>query len=75
MKISKTKLKAQMLSIFRTVERTGEEVVVTDRGKPTLKITRLPKKESLEDVFGSSRNAVVYNEDVMAPTTEEWPER
>ena len=64
-----------MLSIFRTIEQTGEEVVVTDHGKPTLKITRLPKKESLEDVFGTSRRKVVYKEDIMTPTSSEWSEQ
>ncbi len=28
--ISKSKLKTQMLSVFRQIEETGEEVIVTD---------------------------------------------
>ena len=42
-------------SIFQSIERTGEEVIVTDRGKPTLKIARLPRSESVESVFGEHR--------------------
>ena len=72
--ISKTKLKAKMLAVFRTIERSGEEVIVTDHGKPTLKISRLPKRESVETVFARHRNGVRYKEDIMVPTTEEWPE-
>lgn len=63
-----------MLSLFREIEKTGEEVIVTDHGKPSLKISRLPKQESVEDVFGKHRNQVVYNEDIMKPTLDEWVE-
>jgi antitoxin (DNA-binding transcriptional repressor) of toxin-antitoxin stability system len=49
-------------------------VIVTDHGKPTLKITPLPKTESLESVFGKFRNAVVYHEDIMKSTNEESSE-
>ena len=72
MMVSKSKLKAQMLSIFRSIERTGEEVIVTDRGKPTLKIARLPRGESVESVFGEHRASVVYGEDILLPTGNEW---
>ena len=37
-KISKSKLKPIMLKIFRNIEKTGEEVIVTDHGRPVLKI-------------------------------------
>lgn len=63
-----------MLSVFRNVEKTGEEVIVTDHGKPTLKISRLTQKESVASVFGKHRNAITYKEDIMKPTTGEWTE-
>lgn len=63
-----------MLSVFRQIERTGEEVIVTDHGRPTLRITRLPQGESVDGVFGKHRRAVIYGEDILKPTTEEWPE-
>ena len=72
--ISKSKLKAKMLAVFRTIERSGEEVIVTDHGKPTLKISRLPKRESVESVFERYRNRVRYKGDIMLPTAEEWLE-
>ncbi|HEU0196187.1 MAG TPA: type II toxin-antitoxin system Phd/YefM family antitoxin, partial [Nevskiaceae bacterium] len=34
--ISKSQFKARALAIFRQVERTGEPVVITDRGTPAL---------------------------------------
>lgn len=38
--ISKSRFRAQALEIFRRVELTGEPVVITDRGNPTLVIKR-----------------------------------
>ena len=70
--VSKSRLKANMLSIFREIERTGEEVVVTDRGIPVLKIQRLGDKRPLDEVFADVRGKVVFHEDPDEPTTEEW---
>ena len=36
--ISKSRLKANMFEIFRQVEETGEEVIVTDHNRPVLRI-------------------------------------
>ena len=43
--VSKSQLKARALEYFREVERTGRELVVTDRGRPVLKI--IPYREGL----------------------------
>lgn len=37
-KISKTRFKARALEYFREVERTGRELVITDRGRPVVKL-------------------------------------
>lgn len=34
--ISKSRFKAKALEIFRHIERTGQSVVITDHGNPTL---------------------------------------
>ena len=36
--ISKTRFKARALEYFREVERTGRELVITDRGRPVVKL-------------------------------------
>ena len=36
--ISKTRFKAHALEYFREVERTGCELVITDRGRPVVKL-------------------------------------
>lgn len=38
--VSKSQFKAKALEIFRRVEATGEPVLVTDHGKPTIEVRR-----------------------------------
>lgn len=38
--VSKSRFKARALEYLREVERTGEDLVITDRGKPVLKVVR-----------------------------------
>ena len=38
--ISKTRFKARALEYFREVERSGRELVITDRGRPVVKLVR-----------------------------------
>lgn len=70
--ISKSKLKAQMLSIFRQVEQTGEEIIVTDNRRPVLKISPLKAGKSIKEVFGAYQGQVKYHEDIDTPTENEW---
>jgi antitoxin (DNA-binding transcriptional repressor) of toxin-antitoxin stability system len=73
-KISKSKLKAKMLEIFRNIEATGEDVIVTDHGKPVLRIVAIKKKKAVIDLFGDLQGQVVYHEDIDTPTVDEWSE-
>ncbi|HWP04342.1 MAG TPA: type II toxin-antitoxin system prevent-host-death family antitoxin [Polyangiaceae bacterium] len=72
--VSKSALKARMLEYFRRVEETGEELVVTDNNEPVLRIAPIRKRLSTQSLFGDVRGKVVYHEDPLAPTTEEWSE-
>ncbi len=63
-----------MLRVFRMIEESGEELIVTDRNRPVLRIQSIAPKKSVEDMFGSVRGEVIFYEDVNAPTTDEWPE-
>ena len=71
-KISKSKLKARMLEIFRNIEATGEELIVTDHGRPVLRIVTIEQKRSVVDLFGDLQGRVVYHEDIDTPTADEW---
>lgn len=72
--VSKSALKAKMLEYFRHVEQTGEELIVTDNNRPVLKVVPIQERRAAASVFGDVRGRVVYLEDVLAPTTDEWNE-
>lgn len=70
--VSKTKLKAHMLRLFRDIENTGEELIVTDHGKPVLAVTPLSARRSVGEVFADLRGNVIYHESLDLPTQDEW---
>jgi prevent-host-death family protein len=72
--ISKSKLKARMLEIFREVEESGQELIVTDNGKPVLKIVPIEKKATVDELFGDLYGTAVIHEDLTVPTIDEWDE-
>jgi antitoxin (DNA-binding transcriptional repressor) of toxin-antitoxin stability system len=72
--ISKSKLKARMLEIFRNLEASGDELIVTDRGKPVLRIIPISDKATTAELFGAFQGRVVYHEDINTPTLAEWSE-
>jgi antitoxin (DNA-binding transcriptional repressor) of toxin-antitoxin stability system len=72
--ISKSKLKAKMLEIFRQLEASGDELIVTDQGKPVLKIIPIRQKSSVKELFAESQGQVTYQEDINTPSLQEWDE-
>jgi len=68
-----------MLEYFREVERTGEPLIVTDRGREVLEVRPVGAKEPAsvqlasirERLFGSGKAAGISEEDLLA---REWPE-
>ncbi|WP_424094985.1 type II toxin-antitoxin system Phd/YefM family antitoxin [Moorena producens] len=71
--ISKSLLKSKLLEFLELVESEGEEIVVTDRGKPVVIISKYASNSpSTEQLFGQMRGKVNYFEDLTTPTTEEW---
>ncbi len=53
--ISKTRFKAQALKIFRRIEKTGEPLIITDRGRPTLVVRKYSRSmpQPMERLKGS----------------------
>jgi prevent-host-death family protein len=72
--VSKSALKAKMLEYFRRVEETGVELVVTDNNEPVLRIVPIRKRVPAATLFADARGRVKYHEDLLTPTTDEWPE-
>ncbi len=72
--LSKSVVKAKALEVFRSVEQTGEEVVITSNGKPVLKIVPYQEAKSVGDAFGDLRSAYQCMGDLTEPTLAEWGE-
>lgn len=72
--VSKNALKGNMLEYLRKVEETGEELIVTDDGRPVVKVVPIRQRRTAAEVFGDVRGRVVYREDILTPTTGEWSE-
>ena len=54
--VSKSRFKAQALELFRQVERTGKPVIITDRGKPVLRL--VPYQDDPESAVRVLRDTV-----------------
>lgn len=69
--VSKSQFKAKALEIFRQVETSGEPIIVTDKGRPTIEVRRYKadKRSPLERLRGS----VTELSDPFEPVgEEEW---
>jgi len=72
--ISKSKLKANMLQIFRELESSGKTLIVTDHNKPVLQIVPIRKGKSVVELFADLQGKVLFHEDPDTPTSDEWNE-
>ncbi len=69
--VSKSSFKAKALEYFREVERTGCELVVTDHGRPVVKI--LPYGQDSRKLLESFRGTVRRYSDPLEPVgLEDW---
>ena len=70
-KIAKSKFKPHALQYFRQVEQSGKELIITDHGKPTVKI--VPYSEDTPSVLKALRNTVLEFSDPTEPVgLEDW---
>lgn len=67
--VSKSKFKAHALEIFRRVELTGEPVVVTDRGAPTLIVRKYTGKSV--DLRSKLKGSVLRYDDPLLPVSDD----
>lgn len=77
--VSKGELKARMLEYFREVERTGEPLIVTDRGREVLEVRPVEKTITVEEVLAEYRagpgkgGMTCTEEELLAPEcVEDW---
>jgi prevent-host-death family protein len=69
--VSKSSFKDHALEYLREVESTGEELIITDHGKPVLRLIRYAQNP--EATLESLRGSVVRYEDPTEPVgQEDW---
>lgn len=69
--ISKSQFKPRSLEYFRLIEESGETLIITDRGKPVLKV--MPYTANTEDQLKILRSSVLkYDEPTQPVALEDW---
>ena len=69
--VSKANFKARALEIFRRVQETGEPVLITDRGRPVLRLE--PYYGEDDAVLASLRGTVLHYHQPTEPVGEkDW---
>jgi prevent-host-death family protein len=71
-RIAKNLVKAKLLEYFRYVEETGEEIIVTDHGRPAVRICPMRASGTVEETFSAFRGKVVIQGDPLASVDGEW---
>jgi predicted nicotinamide N-methyase len=73
--ISKSEFKAKALELFRSIEISGEPLVVTDHGRPKLEVRRYEapeiKKRTTEEVLAELGRAVLFFDNSTDPVGED----
>lgn len=71
MQTSKAQFKPRALEYFRRVQETGEELIITDHGRPAIRVTRYQPFE--RDPFRALRGSVKRYDDPEMPVAEnDW---
>jgi prevent-host-death family protein len=73
--VAKGTLKARLLEFLRTLEDTGEPIIITSYGKPVAQITRLTTGGSVDAAFADLRGQLRFTGDPDADTSSEWRDR
>ena len=66
--VPKSKFKPHALQYFREVERTGKTLIITDRGRPVLRI--MPYSEKPDNALRMLRNSVIKYEKPTPPSMD-----
>jgi antitoxin (DNA-binding transcriptional repressor) of toxin-antitoxin stability system len=68
-RVSKSKFKAKALELFRQVEASGEVIVITDHGEPTLEVRRY--QQPRRDPFAVLKGSVLRYERPTDPVADD----
>jgi len=65
-----SEFRAKCLALMDEVAETGEEIVITKRGKPVAKLA--PYEDRPASMFGRDRDGIVMYDDLIEPVDVEW---
>jgi prevent-host-death family protein len=68
--IKASEFKAKCLAIMDEVERTGQSVVITKKGKPVAEL--VPHRERKKNARGVLKNCLFITGDIISPIDVEW---
>ena len=68
--IKASEFKAKCLKLMDEVAETGEEIVVTKNGRPTVRL--VPYREKPDTWFGRDRGRIEILGDIISPIDVEW---
>ena len=69
--VSKSGFKSRALEYFRQIEKSRKPLIITDRGKPVLKV--VPYSEDPDEILRELRGSVVKYKDPTKPVDEsDW---
>jgi prevent-host-death family protein len=73
--MSATQFQSQCLKALNEVAQTGEELIITKRGKPIAKL--VPVRTQEDEIFGYMAGKVKIVGDIVGPVTplEDWESR
>ncbi len=66
------KFKAECLALMDHVRDSGEEIVITKRGKPVAKLVPADPEARPKSLFGFMKGTVKVHGDIIGPTGEVW---
>jgi prevent-host-death family protein len=70
MKVSKSELKPKLFEYLKRVSETGKELIITDHGKPVLKIVSIAESEG--NPLASLRGSLLWYNDPFEPVDVVW---
>ena len=68
--IKASEFKAHCLRLMEEVARSGEEIVITKRGRPVSRL--VPCRDQSEALLGADRDIIRIHDDIVDPLDVEW---
>lgn len=68
--IKASEFKAKCLKLMDEVAESGEEIVITKNGRPTVRL--VPYRTKFEEFFGADKGKLEILGDIISPLDVEW---